>query len=225
MAAVASSFADPRRCGAGSGRGPVAEIRRYQAGDLEDLYRICLATGWAGADASGVYEDPKLVGNVYAAPYGVLAPECALVAEDPDGVAGYILGAVDTAAFEVRAEAAWWPALRRRYRDPKDVPAAERSPDQRLARLIHRPSVTPADLVARFPAHLHIDLLPRLQGQGLGRRMMDAWLELAKSMGATGAHLGVGTANQRAVRFYRAYGLQEQAAWSDASVHVFATPL
>jgi GNAT superfamily N-acetyltransferase len=203
----------------------VAEIRPYQAGDLEDLYRICHATGWAGQDASGIYQDPMLLGHIYAAPYGVLAPECALVAQDAEGVAGYILGAVDTAAFEARAEAEWWPKLRARYADPKATPGPERTPDQRLARLIHRPSPTPAALTARFPAHLHIDLLPRLQGQGLGVRMMNAWLALAKSQGATGAHLGVAKANDRAIRFYRAYGMAEQPAWESEGAHVFATEL
>ena len=203
----------------------MAEIRPYREGDLEDLYRICLLTGWSGEDASGIYRDPKLVGHLYAAPYGVLAPECALVAEDAEGVAGYILGAVDTAAFEARAEAQWWPPLRSQYADPAGQPRREWTPDQRLAFLIHHPNRTPAELALRFPAHLHIDLLPRLQGQGLGRQMMDAWLALAKSMGASGAHLGVSAANHRALRFYRAYGLAEQAEWSGRHSILFATDL
>ncbi len=33
-------------------------------------------------------------------PYARFSPECCLVAEDRQGVAGYILGAVDTRAFE-----------------------------------------------------------------------------------------------------------------------------
>jgi ribosomal protein S18 acetylase RimI-like enzyme len=169
----------------------VAEIRAYRADDLEDLYRICLATGWSGADASGVYEDPELVGHVYAAPYGVLRPQSALVAEDADGVGGYILGAVDTAAFERELETAWWPPLRTRYPDPAQTPSAARTPDQRMMHLIHHPSRTGAEVLERYPAHLHIDLLPRLQGRGLGRQLMDRWLSLAKAMGARGAHLGV----------------------------------
>jgi ribosomal protein S18 acetylase RimI-like enzyme len=55
--------------------------------------------------------------------------------------------------------------------------------------------------------------------------MMDAWLALAKGFGARGAHLGVSAANHRALRFYRAYGLEEQPEWSSRSGHVFATTL
>jgi ribosomal protein S18 acetylase RimI-like enzyme len=203
----------------------VAEIRPYREGDLQDLYAICLATGWAGQDASGMYADPKLVGHLFAAPYGVLAPECALVAEDDEGVAGYIIGAADTAAFEARLERDWWPKLRGEYADRKGGPSAEWTPDQRLAWQIHHPRPPRPALLARYPAHLHIDLLPRLQGQGVGRRMIDAWLALIRSQGARGAHLEVGTANARAIRFYRAYGLTEEAEWSNAHTHLFATTL
>lgn len=204
----------------------MADIRPYRTGDLEDLYRICLATGLAGQDASGIYADPKLVGHMYAAPYAVLLPQCALVAEDEQGVAGYILGAVDTEAFEARQESDWWPALRRRYPDPSGAPPAGWTADQRLGYLIHHPRPLRPALLERFPAHLHIDLLPRLQGQGLGRRMMDAWLALAASMGARGAFLECSAENARALRFYRAYDrLSEEADWSNRHTRLFATAL
>ena len=121
----------------------MAEIRAYRPDDLEDLYRICLLTGDSGADATDHYEDPKIVGNLYAAPYGVLCPECALVIEDEQGVAGYIVGMPDTARFEAQLEAEWWPHLRTIYPDPAAVPRVERSWDQLRARQIHRPIRTP----------------------------------------------------------------------------------
>jgi hypothetical protein len=97
-------------------------IRPYRPADLDDLYRICLLTGDSGADASPVYQDPKLVGHLFAGPYGVLNPETAFVVEDQDGVAGYIIGAIDTRAFEARLEAEWWPNLRPLYADPAGTP-------------------------------------------------------------------------------------------------------
>jgi ribosomal protein S18 acetylase RimI-like enzyme len=187
----------------------MADIRPYRPGDLEALYAVALATGDAGGDAARLYRDPKLVGHIYAAPYAILEPRTAFVAEDEKGVAGYILGAVDTRAFEALAEERWWPALRPRYRDPIGAPPSEWSPDQRLSYLIHHPWRAPDRIVEPFPSHLHIDLLPRLQGRGLGRRLMDRWLETARARGSTGVHLGVSAANSRAMRFYRAYGLTE----------------
>jgi ribosomal protein S18 acetylase RimI-like enzyme len=187
----------------------VAIIRPYEPRDLDDLYRVCLATGDNGADATHLYDDPRLVGHIYAAPYGVLSPETAFVVEDAAGVAGYIVGALDTRAFAAHAEASWWPTLRPLYPDPSGTPFEAWSADQLRGYMIHHPSHAPDALLDRFPSHLHINLLPRLQGRGLGRRLFDLWFETLADMGSIGAHLGVSGANIRAQTFYRAYGLTE----------------
>ena len=59
-----------------------------------------------------MFEDPRILGHVFAAPYGLFEPSLAFVAEDEAGVGGYIVGALDSRAFEERLEADWWPALR-----------------------------------------------------------------------------------------------------------------
>ena len=176
-------------------------IRPYRAADLAALYDICLKTGDAGADASAMYRDPKILGHVYAGPYGVLEPESCFVAEDAAGVGAYIIGTADTHRFEMRMEAEWWPALR------AQIAASEGDdPDSRIARLIHRPPKTPRRINEPYPAHLHIDCLPRFQAIGLGKRLIDTWLEAMRRRGVPAAHLGVGPRNARAVRFYRRYG-------------------
>ncbi|MBV9331165.1 MAG: GNAT family N-acetyltransferase [Alphaproteobacteria bacterium] len=187
----------------------MATIRDYRKEDLEDVYRICLETGDAGRDASSIYRDRQLLGHIYAGPYVVLEPECALVLEDELGVGGYVIGALDTHAFEKRLEAEWWPALRGRYSDPMIAESGARGAETRMAHLIHHPTRTPRRIAEPYPSHLHIDLLPRLQKRGFGTRMIDAWLERVRKQGSTGMHLGVGAANERAIRFYRAYGLAE----------------
>jgi ribosomal protein S18 acetylase RimI-like enzyme len=183
-------------------------IRDVQPGDLDALYRIALATGDSGGDAAQLYRDPELVGRLYAAPYAVLAPEFALVVEDAAGVGGYIVGVLDTLAFEARLEAEWWPALRRQYPDPTGDPHSWNL-DQVRAYQIHHPRPPPARIIDPYPSHLHINLLPRLQGRGLGQALIDAWLARIAAAGSRGAHLGVSPVNHRAIRFYRAYGLEE----------------
>jgi ribosomal protein S18 acetylase RimI-like enzyme len=184
-----------------------AEIRPYRAQDLDALYAACLKTGEAGADATHLYRDPKLVGHIYAGPYGVLSPQTAFVVEDDQGVGGYIVGVADTRAFEEQLEAEWWPGLRPHYADPAGTGAETWTLDQQRAYLIHHPFPAPRRVVSPFPAHLHINLLPRLQGQDLGRRLLDFWLGMIAERGAGGVHLGVSHANARAIRFYLAYGL------------------
>jgi len=182
----------------------MAQIRGFRPDDLDALYRICLATGDAGADAAHLYRDPKLIGHVYAGGYAAISPETVFVAEDDEGIAGYILGPANTRAFEALMEVRWWPPLRAHY---ADVPGP--SSDERMCHLIHHPVRLADSIVEAYPAHLHINLLPRLRGQGIGQRLVDRWRAKTAALGATGAHLIVGTGNARAVRFYRAYGFHE----------------
>ena len=184
----------------------MTRVRALEADDLEALYPIALQTGDNGGDASALHRDPSLIGHIYAAPYAVLSPETAFVAEDALGVAGYIVGAVDTRAFEARLERDWWPPLRARYTDPSDRPPETWTADEMRAWLIHHPYPTPERVLAGHPSHLHINLLPRLQGQGMGKALMDRFLDVLRAQGSPGVHLGTGEANVRARRFYDLYG-------------------
>jgi GNAT superfamily N-acetyltransferase len=185
------------------------EIRPSEKKDLDDLYRICLATGENGGDALHLYTDAKLIGHIYAAPYALFSPELCFVVEDEAGVGGYILGALDTRAFEALLEREWWPTLRPLYLDPAGSPPASWTADQTRSWQIHHPRPTPSHIVDPYPSHLHIDLLPRLQGRGVGRELMGRWLAKATALGSVGAHLGVGSANSRGVGFYRALGWRD----------------
>lgn len=186
------------------------EIRPYRPADRAALYRICLLTGDSGGDATGRYADPDLLGHVYVGPYLALAPHLAFVVDDGAGTPlGYALGVADTAAFQAACEQSWWPPLRARYPDPAAVPPAERSPDQQLAHLLHHRDPTPAAVAQGYPAHLHIDLLPAVQGHGFGRRLMARLLAALAAQGAPGVHLGVAPDNQRAIGFYRRLGFVE----------------
>jgi GNAT superfamily N-acetyltransferase len=184
----------------------VTRIRPFEAADLEACYAISLATGFEGGDASHLYRDPKMMGHIYLAPYALLEPALALVVEDGEGVAGFAVGAADTVAWEERLEREWWPSLRGRYPDPVTVPAEGRTPDQRRAFMIHHPEKTPSDVVAKYPAHLHLNLLPRTQRQGVGTTLLGAWLE---KVGPLAVHVGVNRANRGAIRFWATQRFQE----------------
>lgn len=177
--------------------------------DLPALYAIALATGHHGEDASALHKNPRLVGHIYAAPYAVLEPGLALVAEDEEGVAGYVVGALDTAAWEERLERDWWPGLREEVADPSGTPHAAWTADQMRSWLIHHPYRVPSAVVTDFPAHLHMNLLPRLQGRGTGTALLNAWFDRARSLGAKAAHVGVSRANLRGLGFWSARGFEE----------------
>src|SRR5690606_904641 len=101
------------------------------------------------------HNDPQLIGHIYAAPYGVLEPDNVLVAEDEAGLAGYIVGTHDSDAFAERLDREWWPALQARYADSAGMTPADKG---RIAAIM-KPQRSPADLVATYPAHIHMNLL------------------------------------------------------------------
>ena len=188
-------------------------IRPYRDGDLDDLYRICLHTGDSGKDATSMFDDPRILGHVFAAPYGLFEPSLAFVAEDEAGVGGYIVGALDSRAFAERLEAGWWPVLRERYPAPPAGLTPDRwTPDQRAARFINVPLTVAAELAEDYPSHLHINLVPRLQSRGLGRQLMYTLMRALREQGSVGVHWFVWPANQRAVGFYRHLGFTEISA-------------
>ena len=183
-----------------------ASVRPASAADMQAISAICLQTADDGRDATSLYVDPDLPGHVWAGAYVSLEPDLAFVIEDDDGVAGYVLGALDTAAFDRRCEALWWPPLRRAHPDPVAVHPSLRTADQRAAHLIHHPVRMPRAITDRFPSHLHIDLLPRVQSGGHGRRLLATLLSTMRDHGSVGVHLGVSSTNTNAIGFYRHLG-------------------
>ena len=178
-------------------------LRPALSSDQATLADICIRTGDAGQDATRLYAEPQLLADIYVLPYLALEPRWCWVVEDDGGVAGYLVGAPDTRAFARRAEAQWWPALRHRH----PLPAVQSAdPQAHLVRRLHAGVPVEPALVDSHPAHLHIDILPRAQGRGLGRRLMATFMQELQVEGVPGVHLGVASGNAGAIAFYRREG-------------------
>ena len=191
-------------------------IRPYLPSDFDAVYRVCLHTGDAGHDASHLIDDPAILGHLYVGPYVTLEPELAFVLEDEQGVCGYVLGALDSGAFFRRYREEWLPPLQARYPDPPGDPSTW-SPMERLYHHLHHPRAKfPAEL-ADYPSHLHIDLLPRAQARGNGRRMMRRLLAALRERGSHGVFLGVSPKNHRAIAFYKKLGFMQLATAAEHS--------
>ncbi len=179
--------------------GLIRPARTRDVREVAALYDICLRTGADG--------DPLLLGEVYLGAYLDLAPELAFVLTNDDDVpVGYVLGAADTAAFEERSEASWWPALQEQY--PLGT-FPEGSSDARLVNMMHNPSRMDQSVIAGYPAHLHVDLLPAGQGGGNGRRLMEKLFDALREQGVEGIHLGVSLENTQAIGFYQHLGFTQ----------------
>ncbi|WP_114286295.1 GNAT family N-acetyltransferase [Candidatus Halocynthiibacter alkanivorans] len=183
-------------------------FRRATPDDLNALYRISLRTGHLGADARHLYADPKLMGHIYSAPYLKFSPDLAMVVERHGQVLGFCIGAANTRDFERRLEAAWWPGLRWKLQKPLAIKRSEWTADERRCQMIHEPEIAPEHVCKSFPAHLHMNLLPEIQGQDIGHRLLQYWMERAIGLGISAVHVGANVQNQKAVRFWQRQGFR-----------------
>jgi len=192
-------------------------IRPAVQSDIPYLYKICLETADSGKDATARYTDPWLVGQYYAAPYIFHDVSLCFIAEEDLVPKGYIIGTADTAAFNRWFEDEWLPPLRRRYPVPDFIFRSEI--ERSLVTTLHTPVAGPGHTlkgwITQFPAHMHIDLLPDLQGKGCGRSLLETLFAALSARGSPGIHLGVSGTNTGAIGFYKKTGFTvlEEEEW------------
>ncbi|MFS0854151.1 N-acetyltransferase family protein [Microbacterium sp. 179-I 3D4 NHS] len=182
----------------------MSRIRPYRPSDRAALFDVCVRTADAGADATGLFSDDELWGFLFAVPYAERHPDLAWVVEAEDGrVIGYVVATDDTDAFFTWFRDEWWPALAERY--PR--PAVAETREERMVEYGYTrgPGLEPN--AAEYPAHLHIDLLPETQGQGLGRELIRTLFDELARRGVRGLHLGMDPANTGAAAFYERLGM------------------
>ncbi|GAA3941376.1 hypothetical protein GCM10022383_18930 [Microbacterium soli] len=200
-----------------AGEGPVPSIRPYRPSDLEAVYDVCVRTADGGADARGILADDRLWGDVFAVPYVQRHPDLAWVVESGDGRAvGYLVATDDTEAFETWFRDEWWPGVAARY--PTSGSTRPTRQDELIGYAGRRgPGREPH--AARYPAHLHIDLLPETQGQGLGRELMQTLLTELRRRGVAGVHLGMNPDNTGAGAFYERLGMSRLESGPDSTMY------
>ncbi|MFD5213145.1 GNAT family N-acetyltransferase [Microbacterium sp. NPDC058345] len=196
---------------------PVSSIRPYRPSDRDALYEVCVKTADAGGDATGMFTDDRLWGDVFAVPYVERHPDLAWVVESADGrTTGYIVATDDTDAFEQWFRDEWWPRI------SDDYPlsgADEPTREDGIILYASRRGPGREPHAADYPAHLHIDLLPETQGQGLGRRLIEALFDELRRRGVPGLHLGMNPANTGAGAFYERIGMHRLESDPDTTMY------
>ena len=178
-------------------------VRKFEEKDRSDLYHVCLATGDSGANAVHLYNHKDMLGEIYVGPYLTFQPDLSFTLIQ-DGVAGYALAALDTTSFEETLSREWWPSILEKYNGLSPENFNER--EKNLFSYIQNPPLRPKKFVDQYPSHLHIDLLEKAQGRGIGKAMMLIVLETLREQGSKGVHLGMGAQNSRAFAFYTKLG-------------------
>ena len=182
------------------------DIRLATLADETRLYEICVLTGDSGKDATGIFQQPNLLGDIWVGPYLHLSPEYCFVVDDNAQAVGYCIATLDSTSFETVAAALWWPAKQAIYTKPDIAQKDSWSRDERLTHLIHNPLQSPTEFLEEFPSHAHINLISEMQGKGWGKKLIAAMEDSLRSAGSPGVHLILSSKNLNALAFYKAVG-------------------
>jgi GNAT superfamily N-acetyltransferase len=181
-------------------------VRHYQQKDRGTVLRIGADTAFFGDPIEAYMEDRNIFLDAFYAYYTDLEPEHLWVACRDERVVGFLTGCVDTRSYGWKYLRFILPGvllrlLRGRYRFGK------RSIGYITGMLtgVLRGELPHADLGV-YPAHLHINVEADWRGRGLGRRLMEAYLQNLRELGVNGVHLDTSSLNEAACRLYEKMG-------------------
>jgi ribosomal protein S18 acetylase RimI-like enzyme len=188
-------------------------VRPYDPVDRPNVRSVCFQTGYMGEPVDWQWRDAESFADVFSGYYTDREPESAQVVELDGEVAGYLLGCLDS-------RTAWNPAsvvLRHVMRRgiafrPGTAGFLWRSGRDTLHDLVRRHPPPSAVLDSRWPAHLHINLLPGARGKGAGGTMVHRWLDTLRSHNVAGCHLETLAENVAAIAFFDAMGFRRHGA-------------
>jgi ribosomal protein S18 acetylase RimI-like enzyme len=189
-------------------------IRSFRPSDEAAVQEITFRTGFKGRDLTGrnYFDDKRLFFLIFTYYYTRYEPEHFFVAVDTkdDTVVGFIGGTTDTAAQErgFQKKMPWRIATRAFLVTSWRYPRTFRTVIGMTKMMgdVQENRAKRADLWAKYPAHLHINLLPDYQSMGLGTRLMKHFEQHLIRQGIRGVHLDTTSQNHKAIPFYKKMG-------------------
>lgn len=171
----------------------MATIRRMRADDIKDVEYVCRMT--AGEKSINDEAVGRLMSSMFSTYYArECYDSCFVLVDESDKVVGYLLCEPDYRRFS---------KIFRKV----DVPKIYKLEKKAGIRCWFFP--VPYSLMGwKYPAHLHIDLLPEYQSGGYGSKMMQMLLEDLRAKNVKGLMLMAGGWNHGAIRFYKRNGFK-----------------
>lgn len=164
------------------------KIRGFEEKDREAVRDICHKT----ATDPEYVKSKELVCLLYCDYYIDNEPDnCFVLADEEDNAIGYILCAEDERAFH--------EGMKPYSKKVRELSFSQWAMDI-IATLADKPNTK------KYPAHLHIDILPEGQRKGYGTKLIEALEAHLREKGVKGVRLGVGGDNTGAHHFYEANG-------------------
>ena len=167
-------------------------IRKYEEKDRENLFKICVATSGLPTETQKDLDFLNLLYNDY---YAVVEPQnCFVAVNEDDETVGYILCAENFDRYYKTFKGLYMPQIKKLGFNFFTMAMGEIS----VHRLFKK----------KYPAHLHIDILPVCQGQGTGTQLVDALKNHLREKGVNGLMLSCGMGNKKAIKFYKKNGFR-----------------
>lgn len=171
----------------------MATIRPMRKSDLKDIEYVCGKTGgnFTAKQPILAYRTAKTYATYYVRE---CTDTCFCLADDNDKAVGYILCEPDYKRY-----LKIFPKVDAKFvfeLDKKDGITAFCQP------------VPYTVLGWKYPAHLHIDILPEYQSKGYGSDLMNALLQELKARNIKGIMLTADAENKGAIRFYERFGFK-----------------
>jgi len=182
------------------------EIRPYRAKDRAALRRIVFETGYMGDPVDWLWRDPETFADLISRYYTDQEPESIFIADREGEVVGFLTGCTDSDRTRGQAE----KQVRRVMLRGGLLRPGIASFLWRAIADVARERDVPSEMLGdpRWPAHLHINLLPKARGKGAGGALIRAWRERLREQGVGGLHLGTFAENSNAIAFFTAQGFE-----------------
>jgi ribosomal protein S18 acetylase RimI-like enzyme len=186
-------------------------IRPYRPEDRDRVRYICHETGYMGEPAGWLWRDRASFADLFSGWWTDHEPESASVVEIDGVVAGYLLGCADSRRVGNEAGVLFRHFFGRAccLRPGTAAVMWRMLGDGAVDALRRRlPPVRVWD--QRWPAHLHVDLLPEARGRGAGARLVHGWLDTLRGRAVPGCHLQTMAENTGAIAFFEAMGFERR---------------
>jgi ribosomal protein S18 acetylase RimI-like enzyme len=165
-------------------------------------------TAYFGEPVEAFLEDRNLFCEAFCASYTDLEPERVWVAASGGRVVGTLLGCADTGRHQRLWRREVLPTVVKRWL----------TGHYRIGPLTWRYAFNQAvaslkgehawALLEPYPAHLHINVDARWRGRGLGKQLIESYMEQLRELGVPGVHLFTTSLNRAATALYTKVGFQ-----------------
>jgi GNAT superfamily N-acetyltransferase len=184
------------------------QIRPYRAADRQALREICCRTAFLEIALEKPLVDNDVLADALCRYFTDYEPQSCFAAVYGDRIVGYIIGTLDCCLMsrvfnsKILLPLLGKACVRRVFLRPQSLRFIFY-----LLRSLLRGEFNMPDFSADFPAGLHINILRGHRGHGLGRALVERYLDYLRQNQVKGVHFGTFSAEGAA--FFRRLGFQE----------------